>query len=161
MKCQACGVREATTHIQSNINGAVSERHLCASCAAADDMVSLKLPDVFQSLFGVFPHHLSAAGARKRCPKCALSFDEIAKMGKVGCAECYRTFFDELASTIQRIHGRVLHGESTPAPVREESCDEKITKRKAALQEAIQAQDFETAAKLRDEIRALEGGDGQ
>jgi protein arginine kinase activator len=159
MKCQSCGVREATTHLKQNINGQLSEQHLCARCAMDAD-AGFSLPDVFQSLFGVFPQNLPSAQERRRCPKCGLSFAEIAQLGKVGCADCYRTFYEQLAPTIQRIHGRILHTEEPPA-LAEETRGEKITKRKAELQEQIQAQNFERAAELRDEIRALEGGDEQ
>jgi protein arginine kinase activator len=163
MKCQICGAREATTHIKQNMNGQISEQHLCARCAMEAD-AGFSLPDVFQSLFGVFPQTLPAAQERRRCPKCGLSFAEIAQTGKVGCADCYRTFYDQLAPTIQRIHGRVLHTETqTVSPMQvKEAREEKVTKRKAELQEAIQAQNFERAAELRDEIHALEeGGDEQ
>jgi protein arginine kinase activator len=167
MKCQICGMREATTHIKQNINGQISERHLCAHCAMEAD-AGLALPNVFQSLFGVFPGQvmpLQAIQERRLCPKCGLSFAEIAQAGKLGCADCYRTFYDQLEPTIQRIHGRVFHTDQkspiqkTPA---KETRGEKITKCKADLQEAIQSQNFERAAELRDEIRELEkGGEAQ
>ena len=162
MKCQICGIREATTHIKQNFNGQISEQHLCAACAHETDS-GLSLPDVFQSLLGVFPQSLPAAQERRRCPKCALSFADIAKIGKVGCADCYRTFYDQLAPTIQRIHGRVLHTQTqqSAAADTEDTTEDKITKRKAELQEAIQSQNFERAAELRDEIRDIEGGVSQ
>jgi len=165
MKCQICGVREATTHIKQNFNGQISEQHLCSRCARETD-AGISLPDVFQSLFGVFPQALPAAQERRRCSKCGLSFAEIAQIGKVGCADCYREFYDQLAPTIQRIHGRVLHAGNADKSMNkaaaiavEETREMKITKRKAELQEAIQTQNFERAAELRDEIHQLEGGE--
>ncbi|MDR1805341.1 MAG: UvrB/UvrC motif-containing protein [Clostridium sp.] len=165
MKCQNCGVREATTHIKQNINGQINEQHLCSQCAMEAEG-GFSLPEVFQSLFGAFPQSLPSEREGSRCQKCGMSFAEIAKVGKLGCAECYRTFYERLMPTIQRIHGRVLHTAEQPqkvaAGVAEESLEDKITKRKAALQEAIQSQNFEQAAALRDEIRELEkeGGNG-
>ena len=35
MKCEHCGKNEATFYYKSNINGAVTEQHLCADCAKA------------------------------------------------------------------------------------------------------------------------------
>jgi len=162
MKCQICGLREATTHIKQNINGQRSEQHLCSRCAKEND-AGFSLPDVFQSLFGVLPQSLPAAQQHRRCPKCGLSFAEIAQLGKVGCADCYRTFYEQLAPTIQRIHGRVSHTDSQPVPPvpAEESREARIIKLKAELQEAIQAQNFERAAELRDNIHELEGGEAQ
>ena len=34
MKCERCGQREATFYYQSNINGKVTQVHLCPECAA-------------------------------------------------------------------------------------------------------------------------------
>ncbi|MCL2023875.1 MAG: UvrB/UvrC motif-containing protein [Oscillospiraceae bacterium] len=155
MLCQICGINEATTHLKRNINGNKSEQFLCSACAKEHEGgFSLSLPDVFQGLFGAFNQPAAAAKESRRCPKCAMSFGEIAHLGKVGCADCYRTFYDQLESTIQRIHGRSIHASKPPA----ETPQDRITKKKAQLQEAIQVQNFELAAQLRDEIKALEGG---
>ena len=106
---------------------------------------------------------MSAAGKSRRCPKCGTSFDEIVRDGRVGCADCYRTFYDRLLPSIQRIHGKIKHNgkisSASPVEARPETAEEKIERLKNEMNDAVAKQDFETAAKIRDEIKALEGGE--
>ncbi len=102
----------------------------------------------------------------QRCEKCGASFEEIAKTGRLGCAECYKTFRRQLLPVIQRIHGTARHKGKTPTssalrildtnqqmvPVQESPLEEK----KRQLQQAVEAQEYERAAVLRDEIKELE-----
>ena len=83
-------------------------------------------------------------------------------VGRVGCAECYKVFYNELKPSLQRIHGQIHHSgkiASTAEPVSEEEAkiDEKEELKKQ-MDEAVAAQNFELAAQLRDRIKELEGG---
>ncbi len=170
MLCQNCGKNEATTHIKQIINGDMAESHLCSDCASHlgySDMFSgfgLNLSGLFGGLLGDMMPSV-AAGKSPRCPKCGTSFEEIVHSGKVGCADCYRTFYDKLLPSIQRIHGKIKHSgkvtNSAPVEPKEETTEEKIEKLKAAMNEAVAKQEFENAAKIRDEIKALEGGESK
>ena len=172
MLCQHCGKRDATTHIKRVVNGETSESHLCAECAS-----SLGYGDVFGGfgmslgdLLGGFLSESTPAGGQLaapalRCEKCGSTWRDIAREGKVGCANCYRVFYDRLAPSLQRIHGKIRHTGKTSGsvqlhpPVEEKSPQELLEEQIDALQkqmdEAVAAQDFEQAAKLRDEIKAL------
>ena len=168
MLCQNCGKNEATTHIKQIINGDMAESHLCHDCATHlgyGDVFSgfgFNLSEFFGGLLGDMRPAV-AGGKVLRCTKCGASFDDIAREGKVGCAECYRTFYDRLLPSIQRIHGKIKHSgkesRSVPAPVKTETVQEKIEKLKIRMNEAVAKQEFEQAAKIRDEIKALEGGE--
>lgn len=91
------------------------------------------------------------------CPVCGASFDDITRSGKVGCAECYRTFYENLAPMLQRLHGGATHCGKVPgyslAPSRPAG---QLSVMRRALREAIDTQNFEYAATLRDQIRMLE-----
>lgn len=170
MLCQNCGKNEASTHIKQIINGDMAESHLCSDCASHlgySDVFSgfgLNLSGLFGGLLGDMMPSISA-GKSPRCPKCGTSFEEIVRSGKVGCADCYRTFYDKLLPSIQRIHGKIKHSgkvtNSAPVESKEETTEEKIEKLKIAMNEAVAKQEFETAAKIRDEIKALEGGESK
>ena len=170
MLCQNCGKNEATTHIKQIVNGDMAESHLCSNCAAHlgySDVFSgfgLNLSEIFGGLLGDMMPTLSA-GKSHRCAKCGAAFDDIVREGKVGCAECYRTFYDKLLPSIQRIHGKIRHSgkASTAAPekVKEETLEEKIEKLQLEMNKAVEQQEFETAAKIRDEIKALKGGESK
>ncbi len=147
----------------------MAESHLCHECASHlgySDMFSgfgLNLSELFGGFLGDTKPAVTA-GKSLRCPKCGSSFDEIVRVGRVGCADCYRTFYDRLLPSIQRIHGKIKHsGKSAPAASvqpKPETKEEKIEKLKAAMNDAVATQNFEDAAKIRDEIKALEGGEG-
>ncbi len=170
MLCQNCGKNEATTHIKQIINGDMAESHLCSDCASHlgySDMFSgfgLNLSELFGGFLGDMMPSISS-GKSPRCSKCGTSFDEIARDGRVGCADCYRTFYDKLLPSIQRIHGKIKHSGKTvsavPEQPRVETKEEKIEKLRAAMNDAVAKQDFENAAKIRDEIKALEGGESK
>ena len=82
----------------------------------------------------------------------------------VGCADCYDKFFDKLLPSIQRIHGRTRHVGSVPVTVTEttasaqskpETAEDRIAALEAEMKKAIEAQNFEQAAVLRDKIKEL------
>ena len=169
MLCQNCSKAQATTHIKRIINGEATEQHLCAACAkklgfdSFFDDFSLSIPNFFS---GFFSDAVPALAGRKteRCETCGSSFDEIVRTGMVGCADCYDTFFSELMPTIRNIHGNTEHKGKRPGAieytVNEEKTDDsadKLTSLKAELKKAIEDENFERAAQLRDEIKGLEG----
>ena len=167
MLCQKCSKRQATTHIKRVINGEATESHLCSDCASAlgyDGFFggfNFSIPNIFSSFF---TDGLISLGSAKteRCEKCQSSFDDIVKSGMVGCSDCYEKFYDKLLPSIQRIHGKIKHSGKTsqgaPAEVRVETKEEKIEKLRIQMNEAVAKQEFEQAAKIRDEIKALEEG---
>ena len=172
MLCQNCKKKEATTHIKRVFNGEATESHLCQSCAQDlgvgnffDDF-SLNLPDIFSGFFGDSAFALGESRL-DRCEKCGCCFDDIIKTGTVGCADCYEKFYNKLLPSIQRIHGKANHGGKVPvhretvaaeekAP-KEKTTEEKIAELSAQMQKAIEEQNFEQAAVLRDEIKKLKG----
>lgn len=173
MLCQNCSKREATTHIKRVVNGEATEAHLCAECAKKlgydgffDDF-SLSIPNIFASFFQ--DSAFALAGAKnEHCEKCGSTFDDIIRSGMVGCADCYSKFYDRLLPSIQRIHGRAKHVGNVPyeevedisVPEKEEkelTNEEKIQNLEAEMKNAVERQDFEQAAVLRDEIKKLKG----
>ena len=161
MLCQNCGKYEATTHIKRIVNGEATEAHLCSECAKSLGYGSVfpdfgfGFSDMLSSLFE--PVGIGAlSNSVLRCDKCGCSFNDIVKSGKVGCSNCYETFYDKLTPSIERIHGRTHHeGKiANGSPVQKKNS--KIEELKEKLDAAVDIQDYDTAAKLRDEIKALE-----
>ena len=162
MMCEKCGKNPATTHLKTVLNGVVHENHLCSYCAANEgygNIGKLSLTNMLASMFG---ESISRGKPiSKRCECCGASFSDIAQSGRVGCSECYTTFRSELMPSLNRLHGKAVHIGNTPSVEKiEETLEEKIKNLKNSLAEAIKAEEFEEAAKLRDEIRRLEGEKG-
>ncbi|HOA33430.1 MAG: hypothetical protein GXY95_00560 [Clostridiales bacterium] len=164
MLCQHCKKVEATTHITQIINGETAEMHLCQNCAQElgyNDMFtnfSFGLSELFGSYFADAP--VSAISNRViRCEKCGSTFNDIARSGKIGCQDCYTLFYDRLMPSIRRMHGKTHHEGKLPKGANEEvKRARRISDLKKRLNKAVDEQNFELAAQLRDEIRELEAG---
>lgn len=167
MLCQNCGKYEATTHVKRIINGETAEAHLCSDCARA-----LGYNDVFSGFSGSFSDLLGSffgdntVGALStravRCEKCGNTFNDIVNSGKLGCADCYKTFYDKLLPSLQRLHGKTRHEGKVPVMGAEVNAQQNKISELAQLEEelknAVEVQDFEKAAKLRDKINELKDG---
>ena len=171
MLCQHCKQNEATTHIRRVVNGAAEEFHLCAACAKEAGLAQLAAPEFGFQLSDLFSGFLGSSlrgqslPSPVRCELCGSSLDEIIRSSRVGCARCYETFDRQLQPTLQRIHGALRHTGKTPETDPAETVRRRRLNRieslRAQISEAVQAEDYERAAKLRDEIRKLEeGGEG-
>lgn len=164
MKCQECGINTATTHVKTMVNGTYSEYMLCPECAGK--MGYGNMFNDFSSEFGnllgsFFGHALPERTQATRCSTCGSSYSDIAKSGLVGCSKCYEVFRKELMPSIRNMHGNTSHCGKKAVNILytggNESKPETIKELKAKMEQAIQTQDFETAAKLRDKIKEMEG----
>lgn len=163
MNCEKCGKNEASVFVRQNINGKTSEHHLCASCAGSiintggAQLTGFDMANPIGYLTNVFPQiKYNAAPPTRACPVCGTSLGEILHKGKVGCSECYRAFKSELLPTLSSIHGNVNHIGKIPQNLNTKiSAKRKIENLQAKLRDKILEQDFEEAAKLRDEIKQL------
>lgn len=160
MMCEKCKKHPATTHIKTVVNGRLSEINLCSFCAAEEGYGSfgkLSLANMLASMFGDSIE--GGKTTKERCSCCQSTFADIVESGRVGCSECYTVFRKELMPSLNRLHGKVKHvGQVPESTVKEaETLAEKIKSLKEGLKKAIEAEEYEKAAKLRDEIRALEG----
>lgn len=172
MKCQRCGKNNADTHIKRVINGKFEEYHLCSDCAKemgysnVFEGFSHSFADDFNSLFGsFFENALPARTQATRCETCGSSYNDITRTGMMGCADCYKVFSDQIMPTVRRIHGNTTHcGKNSPKsksenaqPKAEEKPQSELDNLKSELNKAIDNQEFERAAELRDKIKEMEG----
>lgn len=170
MLCQNCGNAEATTHIKRIVNGEATEIHLCYNCAEHLGYANMfsgfgfNISNMLQNFFPEFTRALPAVDNSERCPTCGTSFEEVVRTGMMGCADCYHVFYDKLKPSLSRIHGRASHvgkaGVAQITATESPRLEDNIARLKEELKNAVDTQNFELAAKLRDEINALEGGAG-
>jgi len=168
MKCDMCHSREATVHLTEIINNKMTKLHLCEQCAKAKSQEMEEhfgLADLLSGLADLAPvlergERMEGQGAK--CPSCGFSFQNFRKMGRLGCPACYETFKRQLSPLLRKIHGCETHLGKMPS--RKEAVHEKtivISDLKTALEKAVHEEEFEEAARLRDQIRAIERKDGK
>lgn len=160
MLCQNCNRNDATTHLKRIINGEAAEVHLCSSCA-----LSLGVADAVSafSAFGEIPGNIFSSGSTVRinsktlrCETCGFTYEDIMRTGMPGCPECYRVFGRRLRAAVTKIHGRAVYMGKIPSGVNEEiRHDNALNELKEKLNKAIDEQNFELAAVLRDEIKKM------
>lgn len=164
MLCERCQKNNASVHMTQIINGNKVEKHLCEECAIGVGLDSpISFQDIFQGLLNLTGSTPKAwteecnVESVYKCSACGLTFEGFRKTGKLGCASCYKAFKPQLDSTLKSIHGSNIHKGKFPHKsggmvlVRREK--EELKKK---LLTAIANEEFEEAAKIRDEIRKLE-----
>lgn len=156
MKCDKCQ-NEASFFYNETRGGKTRALSLCADCARAAGFLaggaakSLE-NDLYSVLFG------GKQSPAKTCKTCGKTWSAISASGTVGCAACYETFREELARSIRRMHGNTQHVGRVPAAQKEvREGESRVAALREALKAAIASENFEEAAKLRDEIRNAEG----
>lgn len=173
MQCERCNKKKATVFYRENIGGRVKALRLCGECAEVleqagelEDMSTalsvLRFPllcgeDGFLSL----PFHgntpSTSRGAARKCPVCGAVYSELVAAGKAGCATCYTVFSEELTDVIRASHGRAEHEGRVSAGFRARKDRlARLEELRGQLKKAVEAEEYERAAGLRDEIRGLE-----
>ena len=164
MLCQNCNRNDASVHLKRIRNGEYAEIHLCTGCAGAvgaGDITGFsQIGDIFGSIL-VSSDTKRLSNKVLRCETCGFSFEDIARTGNPGCPDCYRVFAQKMRPLIHKLHGRAVFkgnvtGSTDSEPIREEKSREmKISELQQQLNAAVAEQNFELAAVLRDEIKAL------
>ena len=156
MLCTNCKKEKAVFFYSQTINGKESSLALCKNCSAKINSPS--------GNFGIFEPFFQNSASRstaslKKCNLCGLSFEDVKKLGKVGCPKCSSTFSEELSGIIKEIHGGARHCGRMPESVSNmfkfQNSDEEILRKQ--LNDAINSENYEEAAILRDKIKALRG----
>ncbi|MBR6408600.1 MAG: UvrB/UvrC motif-containing protein [Clostridia bacterium] len=165
MLCEHCGKNVANTHVKRTINGKTYEAMLCPECAAEMGFGSLMGTINLGSLLGsTFTEALSGKRIAENqivCPQCGASFSDITQTGRVGCAKCYEIFYDRLVPSLQRIHGKTRHAGKLPSGAGiEAKRRNELDSLRQQLAQAVENQEYEKAAQLRDSIRGIEEKEG-
>ena len=154
MKCEKCP-NAATSHItEIHSEDNVEEVHLCEMCANKYLAGPNQAPSAKPAPAGDLEE---AGGTHRECEACGLKFVDFRNTGRLGCPHDYEVFGDELGQLLENIHGETRHTGKVPRrqPQARQARDELMGLRKQ-LAAAVQKEDYEDAARLRDRIRRLE-----
>ena len=160
MLCEECGKNQATVSITLATGNGSTTRRLCPECMKKMES-SLAKGDIqgfLSSILSILKTEKKDDKPSVTCPGCGLSYADFEHTGRLGCAQCYRTFSEQLKPLLQRIHGRAQHAGRKPAAFVPDPTDERnarIAQLRQLMDEAVAAENFEDAAAYRDELRAL------
>lgn len=177
MQCSNCGSRPATIHVTQVENNQSKTVHLCDECAAERGLPTESAAQAAATPLVDFLAQMAKTGAgssgsgssapRGPCPGCGITLAEFKRKERLGCADCYTHFAGALRGLLRRLHGATQHvgkGPTPSAPVRSlapiaalpaPAVAEDEDALRAKLGRAIDAEDYEQAAQLRDQLRAL------
>lgn len=171
MICENCKQRPATVTVTMTKDNQRVEKHYCEVCSSKHDFAqasshskALSIEDIFSSWFGIPTWSADAPNAKDekeapvQCEECGMTYEQFLHEGKFNCSNCYDQFHALLPTVFKRLHnGATEHTGKIPTGL---NTSYKIKKQIESLREqmkqAVQIEEFEKAASLRDEAKALE-----
>ena len=163
MLCDQCLKNAATVHMTTFVNGQVKTVHLCGQCTAKKKGTVAIPWFSFNDFFSAF--YDEEEGSDVVCEGCGTTLANFTKEGRLGGARCYKTFESSLMPILKSIHMNTRHTGKRPGeavvvePGREAALSEVEQRKeqlKKKLREAVAVENYEEAARLREEIALLE-----
>ena len=166
MSCDQCREREAVIQLTQIVNDQVTTLHLCEKCAAEKGVDSpgahakTPLGTLIGAAMGKSPEQAPAPRSSDVCVRCGGSFQDFRESGRLGCPDCYRSFETPLRDLLRRLHGSTHHlgeryAEREPAAAVVVDSGQAADLREQ-LRLAVETENFELAAELRDRLRVVE-----
>lgn len=159
MLCCICKEKEATVHLTQIAGDKVQKVDLCEECAkqkGVNDPAGFSLADLLLGLGASQEIEQSGGGAALKCPRCGFTQTDFKKSGRLGCAQCYATFSEGLEGLLKTMHKGTRHVGKVPRALRQtRDLSDRMKTLQKKLAKAIAEEDFEEAARLRDEIKQV------
>ena len=161
MLCDNCKERDAIVHLTQIVQNAVTLLHLCERCAAekgVETTIAMPKPQLGDFLQAVQSQGASAQADAVRCSFCQTTLRDFRTSGRLGCGQCYGAFEQSLRELLRRVHGSSKHvGRRYVSPAPDElQRASTLGDLRERLRRAIETEQFELAASLRDQIKGYE-----
>ena len=161
MLCDQCGENESIVHLTRIKDNKIVTSHLCEGCALEQGIepgISIgdaPLTDFLSQTGKALSESSATVGP---CAFCGMKLEQFKKTGRLGCSHCYVTFEPHLRNLLRRLHGNVQHMGKVYLPPDPSDAErrERLAGLRRKLDRAVENEDFEQAARIRDEIRNLE-----
>lgn len=162
MLCDSCKTHQASVFLTQIVDGKMQKLNLCEACSKKNgvtDPTGFALADLLLGLGAPQNIELTTTTeiAEGQCPTCGFTQADFKKTGRLGCSDCYETFADQLQPLLSGMHKGTRHVGKIPVrQFREVELTNRLTDLRTTLQKSVMDEDYELAAKLRDEIRQIE-----
>jgi len=161
MKCEHCGERAAEITLTEIESDEMRTLHLCSTCAALKGVGSgpADSPPIADLIA-----HLGSGGSgpafgpdAEACEYCGTRVKDFRKTGRLGCPQCYVHFAGQLRALLRRVHGASQHMGKVymSSAVDIDDTEARLDTLRRRLARAVEIEDFESAALLRDQIHQL------
>ena len=159
MKCKYCD-NEATVFYTKVVNGKSNKVCVCEHCAEEKGVLDLQQFSLTELIEDAKSQIDSVAKApsglvnASECENCGFTLDDFRKIGRLGCSQCYEKFAAEIDEVIEKMHkGKEHKGKTPQGLIAQIQQDKEIKTLEADLKKAIADEEFEDAARLRDELK--------
>ena len=164
MQCQICNKNDATIHLTEITDGVRTEMHICEHCAAQQDITvksHIPINELLSNLLAVQPTDDELSGPIEQkiaCPNCGFTLAQFRKEGLFGCPHDYEVFERTLRPLIEKAHdGKTTHCGKIPSTTPQDTKAQiELMNLRQQLEAAVQCEDYELAARLRDKIKQTE-----
>ena len=160
MNCDKCG-KPSVYHSTLIVNGVSQTTNLCRDCAMKEGVFTSEPTSIFDDMFSVFSDFLPFEKVEDIvCPVCKTSLREFKTTQRLGCANCYEAFREEISKIVKRIAPLTQHKQESVAPAKQvkkrQTKEEKIASLREEMKQAVQEERYEDAAKIKKQIAKLE-----
>lgn len=158
--CERCKKAQATFHLTDiKPSGEKVERHLCETCAGEAGLVqkpNVNINEILASF--IASKGVATEVSELECGECGLTFVEFKNNGLLGCPADYDVFRKPLTAMMERAHDGAKHhiGKAPRSTGKERVVEQDVIRLRKQLEEAVTAEDYERAAKLRDRLNELD-----
>ena len=161
MLCDSCGENESIVHLTRIKDNKIVTSHLCEGCALEQGIepgVAMSDAPLTDFLAQTGKALASSSATVGPCAFCGMRIENFKKTGRLGCSHCYVQFEPHLRNLLRRLHGSVQHVGKVYLPPDPSDAErrERLAGLRRKLDRAVEAEDFEQAARIRDQIRTLE-----
>ena len=165
LRCDLCGAGQPTVRYTEIDEGRVTKRTICRTCAHARGLLDEppQAVAVLQKLLqatAATPAPAAepvAAEPERTCDACHWSLAAFRRTGRLGCPDCWTTFEAQLLPVLRQVQPQLQHvGKAPRTQARQAELRQRAADLRGELERAVRGEDYERAARLRDEIRTVE-----
>ena len=159
--CQFCGSPSAI-HLTDIVQKQKNEMHLCEACAIAHKVIpaahaEINVTAILELVLGKSSAPVKSVPGDMICPVCGIHYAHFRSQGRLGCPHDYDTFRELLTPLMEQVQNdSSRHAGKIPERHRRKLLAVRKAGLEAELRVAVRTEQYEAAAKLRDEIRAME-----
>jgi protein arginine kinase activator len=128
----------------------------CYKTKGANDPAAFSLADMLLGLGASQEIEQASGGVELKCTRCGFTQADFKKAGRLGCPECYKTFAEGLEGLLKSMHKGTRHVGKVPESLRQtRDLSDRLKGLQKKLAKAVEDENFEQAALLRDEIKQM------